>query len=332
MPTRRAFLGSLAATACAASATPGDSGPAPGPPADPGDDTPLEPITPNAEFYRVAISGYTPTEEALAAWTLTLADEDGQTVVLAAADVAALAGTDEERTISCIGGSSSRTVGNAVWTGLRLDELFDAVGFHPDERFPWVRFTSGDGYATTLPRADLDAGLRLVWGMNGEALPADHGAPFRALVPGRYGMKNPKWIQRIELVEELEAGFWESRGWSQDAEYQVMSWFVQPYGGAQVTDEGAWLKGLAFAGEAGITKVELSDDDGATWTKAEITYAGGPGVWTLWRLRWVPPAAGTYTIVVRATAADGRVQAATEVYDADLDGLEAFDSLIVAAG
>ena len=92
-----------------------------------------------------------------------------------------------------------------------------------------------------------------------------------------------------------------------------------------------YLKGIAFAGEAGIERVDLSDDDGETWKEAGISYRGGPGVWTLWQLFWVPPAAGSYSLLVRATAADGRVQGDTELYDTDLDGLERFDTCLVVA-
>jgi len=330
MPTRRSFLGALAATACA-SATSRSTPTNPGPPADPGDDAPLEPITSNEDFYRIFVSPTVPDEAAVAAWTLTVATEDGDEEVLTLADVEAIGGEEQERTLSCIGGSSSSTVGNALWTATRLDTLLDAVGLAPATRLKWVRFTAFDGYTTCVPRSDVAAGLALAWKMNGVALPVSHGAPFRALVPGRYGMKNPKWIQRIDFIEELEAGFWESRGWSQDAEYQVASWFVAPNAGAEVTPDGAWLKGIAFAGEAGISQVDLSDDGGLSWFEAEITYPGGPGVWTLWRVKWVPPAPGAYTLLVRATAADGRVQADLEPYDGDLDGLEALDPRGVTA-
>ncbi len=332
MPTRRTFLGSLAVPVVACVSTHDDSG-------DRSDgvvlqgttDEPQDAITSNEDFYRVAISGFEPDEEWLAAWTLVIGDEDGNERTLTLPDLLALGATEQERTLSCIGSGSGRTSGNARWTAIRLDSLLEALDLSPDLRLEWVRFTSGDGYSTSLPRTDLDAGLALATGMNGVPLPTNHGAPLRALVPGRYGMKNPKWITRIDFVEELELGFWEARGWSQTAEYLVQSWFRSPTYGAAVSAAGVYLKGIAFAGEAGIERVDLSDDDGETWKEAGISYRGGPGVWTLWQLFWVPPAAGSYSLLVRATAADGRVQGDTELYDTDLDGLERFDTCLVVA-
>lgn len=333
MPTRRDVLGVLAipAVACISGAKPAsDSGTAPGE-IEETDDVPIDGITSNADFYTVAISAFLPDEAWLAAWTLVVADEDGNEVTLTLADILAIGGTEQERTLACIGGGSGKTTSNAMWTAVRLDALLESVGLDPDPRLQWVRFTSGDGYFTSVPRSDLPAGLALATGMNGVPLPADHGAPLRALVPNRYGMKNPKWITRIDFVEAFEAGFWESRGWSQDAEYLVQSWFRAPSYGATVSVEGAWINGLAFAGEGGIERVELTHDDGATWQVADITYPGGPGVWTLWQAFWLPPTAGDFTLRIRATAADGRVQTDIEPYDIDLDGLEAFDSILVIA-
>ncbi|MSQ03692.1 MAG: hypothetical protein EXR71_17700 [Myxococcales bacterium] len=334
MPTRRQLLGGLtvaaATTACSPGSTRGDSAPgAAGAPGASDDDTALEPIVANADFYRVSINSYLPDADWLAAWTLTLADDDGNSVVLTLDELRALGGSEQERTLSCIGSGSGATTGNAMWTARRLDAIFADVGFEPDERLQWLRFYAGDGFYTDLPRSDLAKGLALAWGMNGVDLPGNHGAPLRALVPGRYGMKNPKWIERIEVVETFAEGFWESRGWSQDAEYLTASWFKEPTYGATVTTEGVWVKGLAFAGERGISRVEVSADGGTSWADAEVTYEGGAGVWTLWRFHFVPPLPGTYTLRVRATAADGEVQPQIEVYDVDLDGLEAWDQLLL---
>ncbi len=331
MPTRRELLGGLtvAAAATACLPAPKKSGSASVAPAATDDDTALEPIVSNEDFYRVSINSYVPDAAWLAAWTLTLSDDDGNVVVLTLDELRALGGSEQERTLSCIGSGSGVTSGNAMWTARRLDDIFEDVGFAPDERLQWLRFYAADGFYTDLPRSDLANGLALAWGMNGVDLPANHGAPLRALVPARYGMKNPKWIERIEVVETFALGFWETRGWSQDAEYLVASWFKEPGYGAAVTTEGTWVKGLAFAGERGISRVEVSTDNGTTWADAEITYEGGAGVWTLWRFHFVPLFAGSYTLRVRATSADGEVQQQLEDYDADLDGLEAWDQLLL---
>ena len=63
----------------------------------------------------------------------------------------------------------------------------------------------------------------LVIEMNGVPLPDDHGFPIRLINPGHYGMKNPKWITEIELTEKDYQGYWESRGWTDEARVKTMS-------------------------------------------------------------------------------------------------------------
>ncbi len=72
--------------------------------------------------------------------------------------------------------------------------------------------------------------------------------------------------------------------------------------------EGVTLLGSAFAGKVPIDRVELSFDEGDSWEEAEITYAGPPNAWSLWLFQWQPAVPGPYTVVVRATNAEGVVQ------------------------
>ena len=53
--------------------------------------------------------------------------------------------------------------------------------------------------------------------MNGVDLPREHGFPLRLVAPGKYGYKWAKWITRIELVDYDEKGYWESRGYPDEA-------------------------------------------------------------------------------------------------------------------
>ena len=64
--------------------------------------------------------------------------------------------------------------------------------------------------------------------MNGVPLPPEHGFPVRAIVPGIYGMMNAKWITDIELVDTVYEGFWQRRGWANNAKYQTHSKIVFP--------------------------------------------------------------------------------------------------------
>ena len=169
-------------------------------------------------------------------------------------------------------------------------------------------FTGADDYQTSIPIGDLETPIWLVWKMNGEPVPTRHGAPARILTPGRYGMKNPKWVTEIRFAKEPFLGFWESRGWSNTAEYRANTYFLSPSASAVLTAGPVRFLGTAFAGSDPIAHVEVSTDGGEHWADAEITYQNGPDIWTLWAFDW-DAVAGDYQIQVRATTESGKKSA-----------------------
>jgi hypothetical protein len=134
-------------------------------------------------------------------------------------------------------------------------------------------------------------------------------------------MMNCKWITSIEAVSGVYQGYWQVRGWENDAEYQTGSEIVIP-GDAQVglrfgiNGSGnvalglVPVAGLAFAGDRGISKVEVSTDGGETWTTASLTDPLSNYTWVFWSSQWNPPAVGSYKLMVRATDGTGAVQTA----------------------
>jgi hypothetical protein len=68
------------------------------------------------------------------------------------------------------------------------------------------------------------------------------------------------------------------------------------------------VKGIAYGGDRGVSRVELSFDDGKSWRDAETYYVGGDLAWSLWKTEWTPDAVGDYALVVRATDGEGDVQ------------------------
>lgn len=104
-------------------------------------------------------------------------------------------------------------IGNAIWTGVPFDYILEQVV--PDEDVLEVVFYCEDGYSTSLTMEEvLEEGVMLAYKMNGKTLAAEHGYPARMVVPEKYGMKWPKWINKIELVDYDYKGYWEERGWS----------------------------------------------------------------------------------------------------------------------
>jgi hypothetical protein len=139
----------------------------------------------------------------------------------------------------------------------------------------------------------------LVHAMNGVPLPAEHGFPLRIYIPGRDGMKQPKWITRMRAIDGEPRGYWPERGWSQEA-------IVKTTSVIDTVDKSS-VGGIAYAGERGVSKVEVQVDDGP-WTQATILAPPlGPLTWILWRYDW-PSRPGDHTFRVRAYDGMGALQ------------------------
>jgi DMSO/TMAO reductase YedYZ molybdopterin-dependent catalytic subunit len=95
-------------------------------------------------------------------------------------------------------------------TGFKLKPLLHRAGVKPNAIYAAMR--AADGYYTGVPLAELMRDENwLAYRMNGEPLPPEHGFPLRIFIPGKYGMKQPKWLTEIELVGTPFIGYWEAR-------------------------------------------------------------------------------------------------------------------------
>jgi len=132
------------------------------------------------------------------------------------------------------------------------------------------------------------------------------------IVPGYFGEKHVKWLTRIEATDANAKGFYEAQGWGPDFMTPTRSridvpdtWSSFSLGKLNGPIE---VKGIAYGGDRGISRVEFSSDGGKSWRDAEIYYSGGNLAWSLWKTEWMPDAAGYYALVVRATDGKGHVQ------------------------
>jgi DMSO/TMAO reductase YedYZ molybdopterin-dependent catalytic subunit len=104
-------------------------------------------------------------------------------------------------------------IGNAVWTGVPFSHIMEMAGL--DESVLEVVFYCEDGYSTSITIEEASQeGVMMAYSMNGRPLTSEHGFPVRMVVPEKYGMKWPKWINEIEFVDYDYKGYWEQRGWS----------------------------------------------------------------------------------------------------------------------
>lgn len=263
-------------------------------------------ITPVADFYHVSKNIADPQVD-VATWSLSIGGLVKMPRTYTLDELVQRATTRNITTLSCISNElNGDLAGTAEWTGIPLRELLEEVGINPATVD--LVFRAADGYDDSIPFATAMApSTMVVTGMNGEPLPPDHGAPARLIVPPIYGMKNVKWIQQIEAVDHDYQGFWQTRGWSDPAPYQIWGRIDTPRPGDDAAAGEVLVAGVAAAGNRGILRVELSADGGQTWGDAELEPSINPNF--TW-VRWVyplPAQAGNVTVMMRATDGDGIV-------------------------
>nr|MDQ2658989.1 molybdopterin-dependent oxidoreductase [Verrucomicrobiota bacterium] len=218
----------------------------------------------------------------------------------------------QETTLMCISnGLGAGLMSNAVWKGVPLAALLEAAGASKEARK--VKLYGVDNYADTFPiEKALEPTTLIAYEMNGERLPDRHGFPARAIVPGYFGEKHVKWITRIELAGEDAEGFYEKQGWGPDFMVPIRARIDVPYEEewieAATAAKGIPMKGVAFAGTKGVSRVEVSTDDGKNWADATIDYPGTRLTWVLWSYHWQPENPGDYSLTVRATNGDDELQ------------------------
>jgi len=264
-------------------------------------------VTPNDQFYEVSKNIVNPRVD-VAGWKLELAGDFATPLSLTYDELKGLPWKEEYVTLTCISNLiGGDLISNALWRGVPLKLLLERAGLAP--KVERLAFHAADGYVDSFPTqyATRDNVL-VVYLMNGEPLPDDHGFPARIIIPGLYGMENVKWLTRIQTVPANFRGYWQQRGWADTAVIKTMSRIDVPHYSATVPLGEAFVGGVAFAGDRGLTKVEVSFDGGVTWQPAEVDKPLSPYTWVLWTRRWTPIIAQPHRLVVRATDGTGETQ------------------------
>lgn len=269
-------------------------------------------VTSAAEHYVVDIDLVKPLVEA-DTWTLSVLGEVVEPLDFSFDSLqSSFEVVENYSVLTCISNEvGGPLVGHSRWAGVRLADVLERVGVR--DGVIDVVFHAADGYTDSIPlEVAMDRNVLVAVAQNGEPLTQQHGFPCRVRIPGIYGMKNVKWLQRIELVKRDYKGYWMRRGWSDVATVRTQSridvagnenfkWGV----GAET-----WIAGVAWAGDRGISKVEVSVDGGDTWNEAMLKDPISEKSWRLWAYRWTPEDKGTVTVTCRATDGAGEVQPA----------------------
>jgi DMSO/TMAO reductase YedYZ molybdopterin-dependent catalytic subunit len=228
-------------------------------------------------------------------------------------------------------------VSNAEWTGVPLSVLLRRAGMMTaavdvvlegaDRGEPKTepKPPGGTPYIRSISVAKArQPEVLIAYSMNGKDLPASHGSPVRAVVPGYYGMSSVKWLTRIQIVTEPYHGYWQTTDyayWDRSTgspvrralmDMMVKSLIARPMR-REVVKGGSVYRvfGAAWTGDANVSKVEVSADGGKSWLPARLIDKELQFAWRRWELDWqAPQQKGKVTILSRATDSRGNTQPA----------------------
>jgi len=286
--------------------------------------------TPNGDFYRVDTRLTLPIVS-LGSWSLTIDGDVDREVSFSFDDLLAMDLVERDITLTCVSNDiGGRYVGGARWLGVPLKDLLDRAGIG-STKADQILSTDVDGMTISTP-LDLATDGRdamIAVGMNGEALPQEHGFPARMVVPGLYGFVSAtKWITRMTLTTYAEKdAYWTQRDWATDAPIKLSSRIDTPKPLSTIDAGRTVIGGVAWAQhEGGVAKVEVRIDGGG-WQEARLGPSAGQDYWRQWYLPWTAEK-GQHTLAVRAV--DGRQEEQTAARATPFpDGSSGIQSIVV---
>jgi DMSO/TMAO reductase YedYZ molybdopterin-dependent catalytic subunit len=305
----------------------------------------------NAEAPPEALNcAITPTDLHYVRSNFALPEHDGtlhvggavdRPLVLTLEDLQAMPAVTRAVTFECAGngrlGQSPMPIGEpwgwyavstAEWTGALLSEVLEQAG--PQANGVDVLFEGADHgpyheyddiafmRSLSLSHAiDPSAEIIIAYEMNGEPLPADHGAPLRLVVPRWYGVASVKWLKRIAVVpEKFEGEFqvghymyeWPDQPHEPVTLMRVRARITDPAPAAVIPAGSYVVRGKAWSGAGAIANVEVSFGGAKEWNPARVSPSDGPYQWQEWTCDWSATSPGRHTIRARATDTAGHTQ------------------------
>ena len=212
-------------------------------------------------------------------------------------------------------------IGVAEWTGVPLGAVLELARVRPDtpRDILNVLVEGLDSVKVNRPMSlakALEDDTLLAYAFNGEPVPADHGFPVRAIVPGWVGINSTKWVGRIEVRKSvidvptttktyvLEGPDYPDRVVVRGQ--TLKSAVALPWGGT-LTAGRQRVRGFGWSPVGQIRRVDVSLDRGATWQPAALRDPNTPRAWVRWDFEW-DAKPGDYTILTRATDDKGNTQ------------------------
>jgi DMSO/TMAO reductase YedYZ molybdopterin-dependent catalytic subunit len=305
-------------------------------------------FTPNDRFYVRWHWAVIPTEIDAETFRLTVRGHVERTLALSLADILALPRVEIAAVNQCSGNSrglfeprvpggqwANGAMGNARWTGVRLKDLLDRAGVKADA--VQVRFNGLD--EAVLPEAPdfmkslsidhaREGDVMVAYAMNDEPLPVLNGFPLRLVVPGWYATYWVKMLKDIEVLNRPDDNYWTKSAYripntpganvrlgetgipTVPISRMVPRSFITNVKTGESLPSGAPLvaRGIAFGGDTGVARVDLSIDGGRSWQAATLGRDEGKYSFRQWHAPFTLAGRSDHTLMVRCTNSDGVAQ------------------------
>lgn len=277
-----------------------------------------DPITSNENFYIVTKNAGGDPVIHPDDWRLVVDGEVPRSFELDYATLRRLPSVEFTKTLECISNLVTECqlapfgcdlISTARWKGVRISDILNLVG-GVNQGATYVATISADEYTTALPMsAVMSQEALLVYEMNGQVLPREHGYPARILVPNRYGMKNAKWVVALRPMRREFIDWYGQRSWSREGIVKPMTRIDIPNRDARLTPGPQRIAGIAYAGDHGVQMVEFSSDGGETWEEASfIEQPTSRDMWVRWEGSFNLAAGEEAALVARLTDGSGNLQ------------------------
>ena len=234
------------------------------------------------------------------------------------------------------------SVGNGKWRGVRLADVLKRAGIKASAVD--IEFNGADVPIGTMPdfrrsitvKKALDENTLLAYEMNGETLPVKHGFPLRVVAPGWASDSWVKWVTSIQVLDKESDSFWMKSAYRRPdfpiapgsamppeqmkpvTSLRVKSIITSAADSATLLPgKPAVIRGVAWSGDAGpVTSVQVSVDNGRTWRLARLLDGQFSQFgWRQWGIEWTPQQEAFYTIIARASDANGNTQPLTQEWN-----------------
>jgi sulfite dehydrogenase (cytochrome) subunit A len=227
-------------------------------------------------------------------------------------------------------------MGNARWKGVRLKDVLAKAGVKAGALE--VAFDGADGgviektpdFLKSIPAwKALDENTLIAWEMNGEPLPHWNGFPARIVVPGWTATYWMKHVTSIQVLAQPFKGFWMNPAYRiPKGKFPIVDRFVSQETDANTpitemvvnslitnlrdgmtykANSPLFVRGIAWDGGYGVSRVEVSHDGGKVWQLAELGQDFGRFSWRQWAFAFVPTP-GEHVVMAKATNRLGATQ------------------------